>query len=165
MRFPSIGERAFAENRLASQPNIGSASLGANAFANNLFRDTTVTGNQPQRQTQTMGGLSKLTGNLLGGLGLLGSFAVGEQVHVPQMFLSAIDLMTVGNELHYLVMVNDRQAHRMLPFYIISTRRLNLMNLQFQNTVSESLVIEFVRYGEFLQNRVPRRTYVFRVVN
>jgi hypothetical protein len=147
----NIGYAAFAQNQIARTPSTGRATVHSTAFSN-------------QRSQQDS--LSKLTGNLAGGLGLLGSFSRGERVNIPQMFLRAIDLTTVGNELHYLVAINDRQwANQIMPFYIISTRRFNMMNFDFANTITESLLIEYVEFGEYLQNRVPRQTYVFKIVN
>ena len=156
-----IGEYAFANNRLTSIPNTGRASVAANTFA----------GNQPQQQVQAgaQDNRSRLIQGLVSGNGRRGVFTQGARVHIPRAFVRVIDRTSVGNTTYHLVMINDTQASGVLaPFYIATTfpRVLDLMNIPpFPNTVFESMVIEFVRYGEFLQNRVPRNTYVFRLVN
>jgi len=173
----TIGDNAFRNNQLTSITIPNSVShIGYMAFAENLFVTIPKTGraNVDQtafsfqfQQTQKQDNLSKLTGNLAGGLNLLGSFTRGEKVNIPQMFLRAVDLTIVGNEFHYLVAVNDRQwANRLSPFYIISNRRFNMMDFDFPNTIIESFSIEFVDYGVYIQNRVQsRETYIFRIIN
>jgi len=171
----TIGDRAFSNNQLNQRPNTGKASVASNAFANNPIARTVVASNQPQQrpqqptqqqstqQTNREDSFSKLMGNLTIGLGMLGSFTVGERVHIPPMVFRAIDFNSVRNEFHYLVRVNDPRI--LLPFYIVSHRRLNFMDFRSPNSINEDLVVEFVGYGEFLQNRVPRQTYIFREVN
>jgi len=118
---------------------------------------------QNQQQSRPQNNINKLTGNLLGGDGTMGHFVLGEQVHITLMLLRVLDLNVIGNEFSYLVGVNDKNAaNRLAPFYIISSRRFNLIDLDFRNTINESFIIEFVGYGEYLSNGMPARTYIFK---
>ena len=109
--------------------------------------------------------LGRLIEGLLFGDGTIGVFAVGDRVEIPMALVSVADVTVTAGGRRYLVQINDLGARRHLaPFYVVSGRRLSLMNLQFPNTVFENLTVEFVGYGEYLENRVPRNTYVFRLL-
>jgi hypothetical protein len=105
--------------------------------------------------------VNKLMGNLLAGDGTMGFFRVGEHVQITEMLLRAIDLRVVGNEYHYLVAVNG--VPEAAPFYIISHRQFNFRDLQAPNTIYENFGIVFVGDGQYLLNRIPRSTYIFRL--
>ncbi|MCL2557418.1 MAG: hypothetical protein FWE09_02975 [Treponema sp.] len=106
--------------------------------------------------------LSKLIEGLLFGSATRGVFQAGEQIDIPLGLLRVIDFDASQNR--YLVEIADNQASVLAPFYIVSARRLNLMNLHLPNVIFEDLAIEFIGYGDYLQNRAPRETYTFRLV-
>jgi len=118
-----------------------------------------------QIQIQAQDNFGRLIQGLLFGYGTRGVFSIGEQVLIPMAVVSAIDISIAGNDRLYLVLINS-QASELAPFYVVSNHNLSLMNIPgAPNTVFEELVLKFVGYREYLSNRVPRNTYVFRVVN
>jgi len=118
-----------------------------------------------QVQAQAQDNLGRLIQGLLFGDGTRGVFSIDDRVHIPMAFVSVVDITITGSERHYLVLI-DSQASQLAPFYVVSSRNLTLMNMPgAPNTVFEELEVEFVGYGEYLLNRVPRNTYVFRLVN
>jgi hypothetical protein len=87
-------------------------------------------------------------------------FRLGDVVSIPQGLLSAVDLSQNNGIYTYLVMLNDQSLK---PFYIQTTRRFS--NLGSNNTIYESLRIEYIGTEEYLQNRVQvKSTLLFKLV-
>ena len=93
--------------------------------------------------------------------GSFGQFTQGERVVTTRALLRVIDLQISNNVFFYLVAVNDLNVTK--PFYIITNRRLELMNLQFPNTIFEDLDLEYIYDENYISNGVQRDTFVFRL--
>ena len=89
-----------------------------------------------------------------------GSFQKGETINIPKALLSALDSQESPNSIIYLVTVNDLQVRT--PFYIISTRRLKMTDLQFPNTIFENLTLVYTGNDTYSSSGVQRETFVFR---
>jgi len=93
--------------------------------------------------------------------GTIGQFTQGEEVVTSKALLRVIDITSSNNTYQYLVAINDDNIPT--PFYIIANRRLELMDLQFRNTVFEDLLLEYSGKAGYYSNRVPRETFVFKL--
>jgi hypothetical protein len=87
-------------------------------------------------------------------------FREGDIVSIPQGLLSAVDLSQTNRIYTYLVMLNDQSLK---PFYIQTTRRFS--NIGSNNTIYESLRIEYIGTAEYIQNKVQvKSTLLFRLL-
>lgn len=93
--------------------------------------------------------------------GQFGQFVKGEVVNVPRALLSVIDLQEMGNLYLYLVSVNDYNVSK--PFYIVSDKMFNLMDLNYPNTIFQDLKIEYLGTEMYYNNKVPRETFLFQL--
>ena len=93
----------------------------------------------------------------------MGQFVKGERVYISRALIRAVDLQRNNGIHNYLVMINDMNVNK--PFYIISNRTLNIMDLSYyRNTIFEDLIIQYVGEEEYLSNGIPRETFVFQLL-
>jgi hypothetical protein len=94
--------------------------------------------------------------------GTFGQFTEGETVITTTALLRIIDYQHSESEdvSIYLVAVNDRSVTK--PFYIITNRKMNIMDLDYSNTIFQSLKLEYIGTGSYTSNGLPRETFVFR---
>ena len=90
-----------------------------------------------------------------------GQFTKGERIDIPRVLSRVITLQSSDNLYIYLVAINDYNVSK--PFYILANRRLNLMDLEYTNTIFEDLELEYVGTDNYYSNGVPRETFVFRL--
>jgi len=90
----------------------------------------------------------------------IGQFILGEKVYTTKAILSIIDSQIINNLTYFLVRVNDNNVRQ--PFYIVTSRKLNLLDLEFPNTIFEDLVLEYTGKDKYTLNGVPRETFVFK---
>jgi len=90
-----------------------------------------------------------------------GQFTKGEKVAIPRALSRVITLQTSGNSYIYLVAINDYNVTK--PFIIRANRRLNLMNLEYANTIFEDLELEYVGIENYYSNRVQSKTFAFKL--
>ena len=91
--------------------------------------------------------------------GTFGSFIQGERVVTTRALLRVVDLQISNGTYYYLVAINDYNVIQ--PFYIQSNRSLNLIDIQYPNTIFEDLSLYYVGTREYYLNRVPRNTFHF----
>ena len=166
-----IDNSAFRDNQISSMPTLRGGSVHRDAFVGNPIERATVASGQPQTQRQAQEqpqsqpgyNQSKLIALLANPLAVahFGQFRQGERVYTTRGLLRIIDTTTINNMTYLLVMVNDSSVNQ--PFYIISNRRLNLLNSPFPNTIFEDLMLEFAGFENFTIGGVPRQTFVFRL--
>jgi len=122
---------------------------------------------QPQQQTRQQPSpgenQNKLIALLVNPLiaDTIGQFTLGEKVYTTKAILSIIDSQILNNMTYYLVRINDASARQ--PFYIVTSRKLNLLNLDYPNTIFEDLVLEYTGKEKYSLNGVPRETFVFKL--
>jgi hypothetical protein len=88
-------------------------------------------------------------------------FTQGDVVSVPQGLLIAIDLSQSNGSYTYLVLINDNTSS-LKPFYVYTNRSLSIMGSD--NMIFESIKIEYQGTAEYLQNRIPKSTLLFKMV-
>jgi len=93
--------------------------------------------------------------------GQLGQFSNGDKVAIPRALLSVTNVQTSNNLFYYLVSVNDYNVTK--PFYILTNRRLNLMNLEFRNTIFEDLELEYIGKRDYYSYKVRQETFIFKL--
>jgi ankyrin repeat protein len=90
-----------------------------------------------------------------------GNFQKGETISIPKALLSVIDSKQSQDSIVYLTMVNASDVQT--PFYIISSRRLNMIDLQYQNTIFEDLTLVYIGKNTYSSSGVQRETFVFGI--
>jgi len=104
-------------------------------------------------------------GKLIQNLAGVGNgFRQNETVFITQYTIRAIDLSRSGEKNVYLVAINDNNwGDRLKPFYIETTETFNLIDLgYYPNTIPHGLTIQYVGMAQYLFNKIPRDTYLFR---
>jgi len=92
---------------------------------------------------------------------LNGQFTKGDKVVIPRALLSVINVQNSNNSYYYLAAVNDYNVTK--PFYILSNRRLNLMDLEFHNTIFEDLELEYIGKRDYYSSKVRQETFIFKL--
>ena len=90
-----------------------------------------------------------------------GQFTKGDKVSIPRALLSVINVQTSNNSYYYLVSINDYNVPT--PFYILTNRSLNLMDLEYRNTIFEDLDLEYIGKRDYYSNKIPRETFIFKL--
>jgi hypothetical protein len=88
-------------------------------------------------------------------------FIQGDVVSIPQGLLIAIDLSQSNGSYDYLVLINNNTSS-LKPFYVHANRSLSIMGSD--NMIFESIKIEYQGPAEYLQNRIPKSTLLFKMV-
>jgi len=107
--------------------------------------------------------VNKLTALLLNPMsaGTFGQFTKNEDVKTTRALLRVIDMQRSSDTYIYLVAINDYNVQK--PFYIISNRMLNLMNLDYKNTIIEDLWLKYLDIKNYTSNGITRETYLFQI--
>jgi hypothetical protein len=92
--------------------------------------------------------------------GYFGQFTEGEAVITTSALLRAIDYQRSDDVSIYFVAVNDRSVTK--PFYIITNKSINIMDLNYPNTIFQSLQLEYAGIENYTSNGLPRETFVFK---
>jgi hypothetical protein len=90
-----------------------------------------------------------------------GQFSRNEDVRTSRGLLRVVDLQHTGSTYMFLVAVNDYNVQK--PFYIITNRMLNLMNLDYPDTVFEELWLKYIGNENYYSNGISRETFVFQM--
>ena len=88
-------------------------------------------------------------------------FTKGEKIDIPRALSRVITMQTSGNLYIYLVAINDYNVSK--PFIIRANRKLNLMNLEYANTIFEDLELEYVGIENYYSNSGQRETFAFKL--
>jgi hypothetical protein len=91
--------------------------------------------------------------------GMFGQFQKDEEVNTSKALLSVIDFHQSNDQYIFLVGVNDNNVKK--PFYIIADRMLQLIDLDYPNTIFEELRLKYVGTENYTLNGIPRETFVF----
>jgi len=89
------------------------------------------------------------------------AFKAGDRVSVPQGWLTPIDLSQNMGYYIYLVMKTNENSGQLKPFYIQTRRKLPI---GIYGEINEPLLIEYVRTAQYLKNRIPKDTLLFKEV-
>jgi hypothetical protein len=93
--------------------------------------------------------------------GTFGQFSRNEDVRTPKALLRIIDSQRSSDPYVFLVAVNDYNVQK--PFYILTNRMPNLMDLDYSNTIFEDLWLKYIGTENYSSNGVQRETFVFQV--
>lgn len=126
------------------------------------FHERVIAQNNSRTNNQQNDNVNKLLALLLNPIaaGRFGQFTRGEIVITPQYFLRVIDSQNSDANIAYLVAVNDNNVQK--PFYIITDKRLNIVNIQYPNTIQQSLQLEFIGNENYSFNGIPYETFMFK---
>lgn len=93
--------------------------------------------------------------------GQFGQFKQGEKVVTTMALLRVIDLQISNSSYYYLVILNSNSISQ--PFYILTNRKLELMDIPYPNTIFEALNLEYIRKENYFENGVYRETLLFKL--